>query len=196
MRQVETSETMWMRFELQERAGDQPFARVRIPGLGVWRKSRPAVPRFVHRQQVRELAEGLEYRGRVQFRWFDSGGNVVKKAVRRSASCREGGELPNLAVEQIRGKPVTGSAGFQRYEVRVGNRGRAAVTGASVSVSVDGAAVDTVAVGALEPGETRQLFVNGPACKGSARAEVDPTDTVIETSESDNVLKSRCPLRP
>jgi len=196
MRQVEGSETMWMRFDLQERAGDRPFARVRIPGLGMWRKSRPDVPRFVHRQRVLELAEGSEYRGRVRFRWLDSASKVVKATVRRSASCRMGGQLPNLVVEQIRAKPATGSAGAQRYEVRVVNRGRAAVTAADVSLDLDGAAVDTVAVGALEPGEMRHLFVNGPACRGAARAEADPADTVIESSESDNVLKLRCPLQP
>ena len=54
MRQVAGSETMWMRFGLQERPGDRAFAKVRVPDLGVWRKSRPGVPRFVYRQQVRE----------------------------------------------------------------------------------------------------------------------------------------------
>jgi len=78
--------------------------------------------------------------------------------------------------------------------VRVVNRGRAAVDGADLALAVDAAALDTVAVGALEPGETRQVSVNGPACKGWARAEADPADSVIESSESDNVLRSRCPL--
>jgi subtilase family serine protease len=35
------------------------------------------------------------------------------------------------------------------------NRGSAAAPGAEVSLAVDGAAVDTVLVGSLEPGEAR-----------------------------------------
>lgn len=195
MRQVTGSETMWMRFGLRERLGDRPAAPVRVPGLGVWRKSRPGVPRFVHRQQVLELAEGSEYRARVHFRWYDADGNVVEKAVRRSATCRQGGDLPNLVVKRIRAQPVAGSPGLERYEVRVVNRGRAAATGADVSLAVDGASVDTVAVGSLEPGQGRKVFVNGPTCGRAVRAEADPEDALIESSESDNRLRSRCPLR-
>jgi hypothetical protein len=166
MRQVTGSETMWMRFGLRERLGDRPAAPVRVPGLGVWRKSRPGVPRFVHRQQVLELAEGSEYRARVHFRWYDADGNVVEKAVRRSATCRQGGDLPNLVVKRIRAQPVAGSPGLERYEV-----------------------------GSLEPGQGRKVFVNGPTCGRAVRAEADPEDALIESSESDNRLRSRCPLR-
>ena len=194
MQQVAGSETMRMRFGLQERLGDRPFARTRVPGLSAWRKSRPGVLRFVHRQNVLGLAEGSEYRARVRFRWYDADGTLVKATVRRSPSCRQDGELPNLVVKRIRARPVAGPPGVQRYEVRVVNRGGAAVAGADLAVAVDAAALDTVAVGSLEPGEARQVSVNGPACKGSVRAEADPADTVIESSESDNVLRSRCPL--
>ncbi len=196
MSQVPGSETMWMRFALQERLGDRPFARVRLLGIGVWRKSRPGVTRFVHRQQVTELAEGSEYRARVQFRWYDADGTVVRRLVRRSPSCRQDGELPDLVVRQIRVNAVKRSPEIHRYELRVANRGSAAATGAEVSLVIDGAAVDTVAVGSLEPGEARQVFVNGPACARAARAEADPADTVIESSESDNVRRARCPVRP
>ena len=154
MRQVAGSETMWMRFGLQERLGDRPFARTRVPGLSAWRKSRPGVLRFVHRQRVLGLAEGSKYRARVRFRWYDADGNLVKETVRRSPSCRQGGELPNLVVKQIRARPVAGPPGVQRYEVRVVNRGGAAVAGADLALAVDAAALDTVAVGSLEPGES------------------------------------------
>ncbi len=194
MQQTAGSETMWMRFGLQERLGDRAFARTRVPGLGMWRKSRPGVLRFVHRQQVLALAEGSEYRARVHFRWYDADGELVKETVRRSPSCRQQGNLPNLVVNQIRANPAAGPPGVDRYEVRVVNRGRAAVDGAELALAVDAAALDTVAVGALEPGEGRQVSVNGPACKKWARAEADPADTVGESSESDNVLRSPCPL--
>ena len=196
MRQVAGSESMWMRFTLQERVGDRPFVKVRTPGLGVWRKSRPGVPRFVYRQRVLELAKGSEYRTRVRFRWYDPSGNVVEEEVRRSPSCRQGGDLPNLLVKRIRASAAGESPGVQRYKLRVVNSGNAATTGADVALAVDGAVVDTVALGPLEPGEVRRVFVNGPPCMRSARAQADPAASVIESSESDNVVTSRCPLRP
>lgn len=195
MRQVPGSQTMWMRFGLQERLGDRPFLRVRPPGLGVWRKSRPGVAAFAYRQEVRELQAGSEYRARVRFRWYDAQGDLVRQAVRRSASCREGGQLPNLAVKRIRAEPVTESPGLQRYAIRVVNRGSGATEGADVSLDVDGAAVDTVAVGALAPGQSRDVFVNGPACRFGVRAHADPSDVVVESAESDNVLRRRCSPR-
>jgi hypothetical protein len=99
MRRVPRSETMGMRFELQERVAHRDFERVRAPGLSVWRKSMSGVKRFVHRQEVLALAEGSEYRARVRFRWYDADGNAVKQAVRRSASCRQEGDLPNLVIK-------------------------------------------------------------------------------------------------
>lgn len=99
MRRVPRSETMGMRFELQERVAHPDFERVPAPGLSVWRKSMPGVKRFVHRQEVLALAEGSEYRARVHFRWYDADGNAVKQAVRRSPSCRQEGDLPNLVIK-------------------------------------------------------------------------------------------------
>ena len=187
---------MWMRFGLQERLGDRDFERVRTPGLGGWRKSMPGVKRFVHRQEVLALAEGSEYRARVQFRWYGAGGEVVRAAVRRSAICRQPGDLANLQVARIGARPITTSPGVARYALKVVNRGGAVAPGVHVRLAVDGAKVDTVTVGTLEAGESRVVFVNGPECGGTARAEADPADTVVESDESDNVLANRCPLRP
>ncbi len=82
------------------------------------------------------------------------------------------------------------------YAVKVVNRGGATASGVNLRLVVDGAGVDTVTVGGLEPGEDRVVFVNGPACMDSALAEADPADSVFESVESDNVLRSPCPLRP
>jgi hypothetical protein len=193
MRAVPGTETMGMRFLLRERWGDREFKRVRAKGLGVWHRSRPGVRRFVHRQEVLELAEGSDYRVRVQFRWYDAKGKLVRRGSRRSASCHQEGDLANLVVTYVDGEPVSGSPGVTRYVVRVVNRGSALADGVRVGLAVDGAKVDTVVVGALEPGEARSSFVNGPRCTGSVRAEADPADTVVEGSESDNVFAAPCP---
>lgn len=196
MRQIPASQTMWMRFRLAERVGDREFGSARAPGLGVWRKSRPDVRRFVHRQEVLELAESADYRARVQFRWYDAEGELVKRAVRRSGVCRQGGELPNLVVRRIRVARVGGSPAIHRYVLIVANAGGAAAEATETSLAVDGVAVDKVPVGPLEPGERRRIYVNGPACALSVRARADPSDSVMESSEYDNVLRARCSPRP
>ena len=194
MAQLAGGETMWMRFGLQERLGDRSFQKVRAPGLGAWRKSMTGVKRFVHRQEVLALAEGSEYRARVQFRWVDGGGQVVQHAVRRSGVCRQPGDLANLQVARIGARRMVASPGVARYAVKVVNRGAAAAPDVQVRLAVDRANVDTAAVGTLEPGEGRVVFVNGPECGRRVRADADPADTVVESDESDNALAIRCPL--
>ncbi len=196
MRQVAGTDTMWMRFALQERQGGGIFEMVRAPGLNVWRKSMSGVKRFVHTQEVLALAEGSEYRARVRFRWYGPGGELVREAARRSGTCSQAGELANLRVAKIGAHPTPASPGVFTYAVQVINRGGATAPGANVGLAVDGAGVDTVTVGSLEPDEERVALLNGPACIDSVRAEVDPAGTVTESSESDNVLSSRCPLKP
>ncbi len=196
MRQIPASQTMWMRFRLLERVGDAEFESVRAPGLGVWRKSRPDVRRFVHRQEVLELAESADYRARVKFRWYDAEGELVKRVTRRSGVCRQGGELPNLVVRRIRIAQVGGSPAIHRYELRIANVGGAASELTEISLAVDGVGVDKVPIGPLEPGERRPIYVTGPACVRSVRAKADPSDSVIESSEYDNVLRAPCSPRP
>lgn len=193
MRRVDGTETMGMRFALLERLGGRPAAKVRLPDLGVWRRSRPGVMRFAHRQRVLELAESSRYRVLVRYRWFDGDGQVIRKAARRSAACRQGGDLPDLVVAEISAASVPGPLGIHRYDVRLVNRGTAPAAEASVSLAVDGAVLDTIAAGVLKPGESRVLSVNGPICRGLVRAQADPLDTVLESGEAGNVLKSGCP---
>ena len=193
MRRVGDSERMWMRFTLEERVGDGEFAQVRPPGLEVWRKSRPGVQRFAYRQEVRALAEGSTYRVRVQFRWYDRRGRLVRRAARRSRNCRQPGTLANLRAGRIVAVPLKGSPNITRYAVQVANRGRAPAPDVEVSLAVDGGAVDIAPVGLLVPGEVRRVFVNGPACTTAIEARVDPRDLVRESSEDDNTRNVPCP---
>lgn len=196
MRRVAHTGRMSMRFALQERVGAGRFRTVRAPGLGRWRKSRPGVRRFSHRQRVLELAEGSAYRVVVSFRWHDGDGQVIRRARRRSRSCSQPGPLSNLRLLRIGGGlPLAGAPLFSMYNVRVANRGQVATPRFGVSLAVDGGIVDRQSVGALSPGEVRQLSFAGPACARSLTARADPEDAVRETSERDNVLTVPCPPR-
>ena len=192
MRRVRHSERMWMRFTLEERVGQGQFAQVDAPGLGVWRKSRPGVARFAYRQEVLALAEGSSYRVRVQFRWYDARGRLLRRAARRSRKCRQPGMLANLHVGRIIAMPLAGTPHIARYAVQVANRGRGPAQDVEVSLAVDGGGVDVVLVGLLAPGEVRRVFVNGPTCTTSVEARVDPRDLVRESFEDDNARNEPC----
>ena len=193
MRRLPGTHGMSMRFSLQERVGDGRYRTVKAPGLGVWRKSHPAVRRFSHRQRVLDLAEGAAYRAVVSFRWYDTDGELIRRAKRRSRACNQPGLLPNLGVLWIgAGVPLPGAPSSATYAVRVINRGHAAAPRFGVSFAVDGTTVDTQSVGELAPGEVRQLFFVGPPCRSSLTARVDTADDVRETSERDNPATVAC----
>ncbi len=194
MRRVAGTRRMGMRFGLEEKVGDGSFSSVAAPQLGVWRKSRVGVERFFYRQGVVALAPGSAYRATVHYRWYGSGGRVVRRAQRMSGVCAQPGLLPNLRVSRIASKPIgKGFPRLMRYTVFVANRGRAASNPTTVALAVDGGTVDTVPVSALAPGEEARVFVNGPLCTTTVEARVDPGDTEREGSEGDNARSVACP---
>ena len=196
MRRVRGTRRMAMRFQLLERAaGTRRFRRVRAPGLGRWRRSRPGVRRFGYRQRVRGLAEGASYRARVEFRWYGRRGRRIRRAVRRSSPCRQFPPAPNLRVLRIRQVGTLQGGRAAVYAVRVLNAGNAPAGRSEVSLSVDGSAVDTVDAGALEPREAGRATFTGPTCQRSdspVQAVADPGNAVAELDEGDNRLSARC----
>jgi hypothetical protein len=189
MRAVEGSERMALRITLLERTGAEGWRRVNAPGLRSWRSSKPGVGVFGYRQAVKNLPGNAAHRASVDFRWYSADGDVVQRARRRSRSCRQFAELPNLVAQIARLGRV--DKGVRRYVVQVSNTGKAAVAAAPVQLSVDGVAVDSQSV-PLAPGETRTLVFSGPACKRTVRVEADPAKLIAETSEDDNSHELSC----
>ena len=62
-----------------------------------------------------------------------------------------------------------------------------------VDLFVDDGAADGTRVDSIKPGETVTVRVSGPVCTRHIKAVVDRLDTIHETTEDDNVLRSRCP---
>jgi hypothetical protein len=191
MRSVPSTDRMAMRFTLLERFGDEKLHPVDFPELRAWRFSKPGVRDFRFKQTVTALQGGGEYRTRVEFRWLDADGNLQRKAVRTSNACRQPGELPNLrpAVPTA----AAGPEGTAVYVVPVRNDGKAAAQDVAVELYVDGAATNVGHIDSVAPGETREVRFTGPACKRGLRVVVDPSDSVKERLEADNVLVSPCP---
>ena len=149
MREIEGSQSMWLRFRLLEK-GDTGFHALKAPGLGRWRKSKPAVGTFAYRQAVRGLESGSLYRAEVDFRWYDAEGTVVGTArapLARLPPVRRAAQLTATPV----GTKSLRQDGVVRYLVLVTNEGIAPATGVPVRLSVDGDVVDTVTVPCSRP---------------------------------------------
>lgn len=187
------SARLGMRFTLLERFGDERRHPVFFPELRAWQLSKPGIRDFRYNQTVTGLQGGGEYRVRVDYRWYDRDGDVVRTARRTSGPCRQPGGLANLRP----GSPsaVRGPMGTSVYAVPVHNRGRATARDVEVELSVDGAATDVGHIDAIAAGQTREVYIAGPACQSGVRIVVDPADSVKERRESDNVIEVPCPPR-
>lgn len=192
MNAVKGTSQMAIRFTLIDRAGDGPPEVIDSPALAQWRKSRPGVKRFGYAQAVAGLEKGGAYAVQVQFRWTDARNRVIRTVKRTSGSCRQEGELPNLAVTRIAARPGE-SFGTELYSVDVTNSGQGAARDVGVDLFIDGAAADSQTLAMVKPGETLTVRFTGPACKRSVRMVADRLDSINETNEDDNILRSRCP---
>jgi CARDB len=195
MQSLGAGQRMSMRFSLLERSGADGYRAVRSPQLDRWRRSRPGVAAFGYRQKVKGLSEDAVYRARVDFRWQDADGDVVRRARRRSRPCIQAGPLPNL-MTRITRVQMTTVEGVFRYLVRVTNVGAAYAEKVDVRMDLDGAAVDTKTVPGLAEGHSAIVSFRAPRCGSWARAVADPGGTVRESSEDDNVHSLACSELP
>jgi CARDB len=191
MQRLEGSERMGMRFTLLQRTALEGFEPVKAPGLGRWQRSRPGVGAFSYRQGVRGLLDNAVYRMRVDFRWYSPEGDVVEDLRRRSSSCRQHVDLPNLRARVVGATPAA-VPGVVRYSVRISNDGPAAASAVPLALIVDGNVVDTVSVSSLAAGEGRLLTIRGPDCRQTVEAQADPDGAIAESSEDDNVHAIAC----
>ena len=191
MRRRAQAQRMAMRFAVQERVGDGSWKKISAPGLGRWRKSRRGVRAFGYSQRLRNLLRGADYRARVDFRWYDADGDVVKRARRRSAACEQDGPLPNLKIQRVVERP-TSVAGSSQYTVRVQNAGGATVPEALVRFSANGDAPVDKTGGPVNPGAVALVRFTLPTCRSGVEVWVDPTDAVPERTERDNHTTLAC----
>jgi hypothetical protein len=190
MRPVAAADRMSMRFVLLERHAEG-YQALRAPGLSRWHRSKPGVSAFGYRQTVRGLRPGGVYRVRVSFRWHSASGELVERTRRTSRACRQFHEVPNLT-SAVAGSEPTKTPGVLRYLMRIANTGAAPAQDVEARLSVDGGVVDTVTIASLEPGESRDVAVVGPACTGSVSSMADPDGVIVESSEDDNAHTIDC----
>ena len=190
MRTVPDADRMWLRFTIEEKHGGA-YEPLRARGLSSWHKSKPGVGTFGYRQTILGLHPGGLYRARVSFRWYSATGELLERTRRTSRACRQFDEMPNLTSTVV-GSGPTKVAGVVRYLMRVANTGAAPAVDFDARLSVDGGVVDTVTIGSLEPGSSRELAVLGPECTSSVSSIADPDGVIVEASEDDNSHTVNC----
>lgn len=193
MQAIKGSNQLSMRFTLLDRAGDGPPAVVDSPALAQWRKALPGKKTFGYAQSIAGLAVGGVYAVQVQFRWADARGRVIHSVKRTSGSCRQEGDLPNLAITRVAAR-AGDSFGTELYSVDLTNTSGTDARQVGVDIFIDGAGIDTHPIDLVKAGETVTVRFTGPVCKRGVKAVADPLDALNETNEDDNILRSRCPV--
>jgi hypothetical protein len=192
MRAIRHTRRMMMRFVLIERSpeGESPAAAPKR--LSRWHRSRRHVRTFRYKQTVTGLQPGVTYLTLVRYRWLRKGKRKSLTVRRRSAECRQDGDLPNLAVGPISARRGL-APGNEIYSMPVTNTGKAVADSVKVDLMVDSASADAYTIESLAPGQTETIEISGPACRGHVRAVVDPENRIVETTEGDNSRRRRCP---
>lgn len=193
MRRISGSQEMEMRFTLLERLGGRfsRFKTVSLPELKPWRRSKPGAHTFIYNQRVTALRDGGSYRMRVQFRWYDAQGSLLRSSTLRSRSCHQPAPLPNLTISSIMSAPAQ-VAGDRMYSISVANNGMGDARNVPVQLQVDGMTAGTATVDLLPAQESSLVQIEGPRCGFSVRAVADPDRKIAETDEADNALTLPC----
>src|SRR3954452_18060860 len=158
---------MQIRLQLFERLGrDDSWSKLDVPALRQWHSSQAGVKRYGWKQTVDALRLGGAYKARVQYRWLSASGTALDTASRDTPVCR--GPMPNIAVGDLSAQDGP-TADTRTYQVTIQNLGKVAAASVGVSLSVDGAILDTITIDRLAAGERRTVNFTGPACRQAVR---------------------------
>jgi hypothetical protein len=198
MSSVAHTQRMAIRIDLQEHVPSAPgFRSVAAPGLGVWRRSALGVRIYRYVKQVTNLPAPAAFRAVVRFRWLGAGDSVIRRATRRTETCVQHDERPqlNVGAVTITASPHSSTA---EYAIVVRNDGRGPAGAFGVSLAVEGAAPETLAVPSLAAGARTVLDAVAPRCAtgSGVRIDLDPQHQVDEAAGGGQPKTVTCPLAP
>ena len=192
MRAVPNTAKMAMRLTLLQKLSGPDFNPVALPELRPWRRSKKGAASFIYTQRVTALRDGGTYRMRVQFRWYDSTGKVLKTRAVRSGACHQPADLPNLRITAVSVAPGD-TPGTSRYLITLENDGTAGAGPIVIALRLDGGAPTSGQVLSLAAGTSTTVELDGPSCATTLRAIADPQNRIKETDETDNAFVEACP---
>lgn len=200
MRPIAGAKRLALRVELYQRpiGGGAWTLRADVPGLGEWTSpSDPSIGTrpndvYKYRQAVGRLVVPYAYRFRVDFRWSDAAGRVVREETASTRPCREPDLRPDVTITAIDVGETTDEA-TSRYTVTVRNVGRSSASQVGVAATF---AARTRTVRRLLPGESSEVTFLGPVCVAGEPGPTffaDPTNAIDEARETNNSLFATCP---
>jgi hypothetical protein len=90
METVPGTRRMAVQIVVQERGpGESAFRTLGAPGLDAWQRSEVGLKIYKDVRQVTDLPAPASFRAVVHFRWLDEGGDVIRRATRRTSVCRQ-----------------------------------------------------------------------------------------------------------
>lgn len=190
MPDVRGTRTMAMRFDLQTRRdAGAGWEELKVPGLGVYKRSSTGRTGFVFTQRVQGLAAPGTFRAVVRFRWYVPGGRILRSAARTTGGCTLPDPRPDLRAGVLAGTPQ--ADGTVRYALAVSNSGR--LDAGPFAVQIAGV---RATVAALAAGAQTTVTVDAPGCAPgqSVAIVLDPAGQVDEADESDDSVQRPCPL--
>ncbi len=187
---VRGTRSMAMRFDLQVR-DDLGWEAMKVPGLGVYKRSSPGQTGFVFTQRVQALAAPGSYRAIVRFRWYGRDGRPLKHAMRTTGTCVQPDPRPDLR-PGVLAATLLGDGRTARYQLAVSNAGR----GDAGPFAVEVAGVRVSVTGLAGGGGATTVIVDAPRCAPGEAVTVllDAAGQVDEADESDDSVQRACPL--
>ncbi len=188
------ADVLTMRFTLEQRKGAGAWKPLAAPSFGRWERSAHGAGGFVYAKRVERLLNATTYRVRVQFRWLDEAGEVLKSATRRSPVCKQPDLRPDLTVAAVTTERLGGDQA--RYVVQLRNSGLGALVGSTgVGLVVNGGALAAQPLAGLPAAAVTKVVFEGPVCAPGSTlvATVDGDRAVAEPVEGDNALRVPCP---
>lgn len=202
MRPVTGTAKMALRFELLKRGSRHSrAASVAGPGLRNWVTPPPRRPplgaragdRWIVKHPVVDLTAPAFYQFRVTFRWSDSAGRAIGRAVRLSRQCFQPELRPDLRVTAVNVTPLPADPGSDAFVAQIRNSGRTAAGRFDVQLA-DGPVMKTTTVARLPAHAGVQIDFDGPACSAAAPATVtaDPAHAVDDANRANNAMRVTC----
>ena len=187
---VRGTRTMAVRFDLQQQAPDGSWTTLKVPGLGVYKRSSTGQTGFVFNQRVQALAVPGSYRALVRFRWYARGDKVLRHATRTTGTCLQPDPRPDLRAGELTAE-LLADGRTAHYSLTVANTGH----GGAGPFAVDLAGVRSSVAG-LASATSTMVSVDAPACAPGATVSVvlDPLGQVDEADEADDSVQRPCPL--
>ncbi len=187
------TQRMQIRIEVQESTPSAPGFRV--VSRGTWKPSAPKVQVYRYVNQVTNLEAPAAYRAILHYRWLNARLRVIRVAQRRTQSCVQPDERPQLVVGEV-GITAGRRSPNAQYQIAVRNDGHGPAGAFGVLLTVNGMAQPQLTVPSLAPATRTVLVAVAPRCTPGSTVTVglDPQGQVSEATGGGLPKILACPL--